>query len=219
MSTKWISPYLLGWDEPHSNFSSLLRAACPPDALPSPSCPRCEERSRAGVCPPPGTLADLLSLFPRCHVICIEGDCARHVGGYWPPQVKERMRALRVERINQGLSRVAGSWLASALGIAGAEEGARGGGRAVEPALAEPRGRVLALLGHLHAIELAARMKPLYLFLKATHTSFTSWGVNPTQHPSQHPTNSPIDTSRQSDRLESVVVIESDIRPVTRNAM
>ena len=153
---KWSSPYLKGWDAQGSNFSQLLRGACPEKALPSRECPRCEERERAGVCPAPATIADLLALTPRVHVLCIKEECARHVGGYWPVAVKERMRALDVRHFNVEVARAAGRSLSCAFGLT-APGGCKGPRRVSRDEVANVRKRILPLLGHLHAVTLAAK--------------------------------------------------------------
>ena len=175
---KWASPYLSGWDDPGSNFSSLARGTCPDPTQPSQVCPRCEERARAGVCPPPGTLADLLENFPRVNVLCLEADCARHTGGYWPSAIKQRMRALDVRTINTEVSRVAGHSLATAFGMAGTAAGSQTLPTAADEAFTEPKRRTLALLSHLHAVHLAVQ-----------------------------------------EGLESVVVMESDLKPLVANSL
>ena len=167
---KWVSPYLVGWDRPGANFSALDRGACPEGSRPSANCPRCEERERAGVCPAPGTLGSLIALFPRIYVLCVGGDCARHVGGYWPSAVRDRMRVLDVSALNKQLARVAGPSLAPHLGL---------GEQKYEGSLMyAQRKRVLPLLSHLHAVHLAAR-----------------------------------------DSLDSVAVMEGDMRPIVNNAL
>ena len=146
---KWISPYLAGWESLGSNFSNLDRGVCPKGATVSAVCPRCEERERAGVCPAPGTLGDVLSIFPRMYVLCVGGDCARHVGGYWPRSVSDRMRVIDIVALNVRLSHIAGQSLSPHLGIGGQTPG--------NLELYAARKRVLPLLAHLHAVHLAAR--------------------------------------------------------------
>ena len=86
---RWHSPYYWdGWDAPGSNLTSLPRGKCPTGSPPSIECPRCQENPRAGACPEPGPMADLMRLFPRVLIICGGFECARHAGGYWPQDVQ-----------------------------------------------------------------------------------------------------------------------------------
>ena len=89
---RWHSPYYWdGWDAPGSNLTSLTRGQCPAGSPPSIVCPRCQENPRAGACPEPGPMADLMRLFPRVLIICGGFECARHAGGYWPQDVQVRI--------------------------------------------------------------------------------------------------------------------------------
>ena len=86
---RWHSPYYWdGWDAPGSNLTSISRGKCPTGSPPSIECPRCQENPRAGACPEPGPMADLMRLFPRVLIICGGFECARHAGGYWPQDVQ-----------------------------------------------------------------------------------------------------------------------------------
>ena len=89
------------------------------------------------------------------------------------------MRALDVRTINAEVSRVAGRSLATAFGMAGtAAAGSQTLPTAADETFTEAKRRTLALLSHLHAVNL---------------------GV--------------------TEGLDSVVVMESDLKPLAQNAL
>ena len=80
---KWHSPYYWdGWDEPGSNLSTISRGACPSGAPPSLNCPRCQENPRAGPCPDPAPMAEVMRLFPRVLQGRVEGLCVFQLRGH-----------------------------------------------------------------------------------------------------------------------------------------
>ena len=152
---RWHSPYYWdGWDAPGSNLTSLTRGKCPAGAPPSIECPRCQENPRAGACPEPGPMADLMRLFPRVLIICGGFECARHAGGYWPQDVQARIRLVRFEPVNLRLAAELGQGLSLELGIGPALAGAPPRLSAAWQAATQKR--LLPLAAHLHAVALAA---------------------------------------------------------------
>lgn len=153
---KWHSPYYWdGWDEPGSNLSTISRGACPSGAPPSLNCPRCQENPRAGPCPDPAPMAEVMRLFPRVLIICGGFECARHAGGYWPRDVQARIQLVRFEPVNQMLASEVGRSLSVELGIGPTLASDRPRLSAGTQALL--RTRVLPLAAHLHAVGLAAQ--------------------------------------------------------------
>lgn len=82
-----------------------------------PGCHRCDHVAGAGVCPPAGTLANVMLLFERIFVLCFRESCRRHEGGYWPPEVQERVEVFRGEQLDEQLAEEVGGKAADLLKI------------------------------------------------------------------------------------------------------
>lgn len=117
---------------------------------PTPTCPRCDEKPAANVCPPPGTLSDFVRSFGHAFVLCHSHTCARHLSGYWPVDLDLEIFDAAV--FNRRLARKFGPAVAHALGLT------RPGRRALKSRFAAGAGatahRVLVLLAHLEIVRL-----------------------------------------------------------------
>ena len=80
----------------------------------------------------------------------MNNECARHTGGYWPPDVQRALlRPLDVRSANAEIARVAGPVVGAMLGLTSAKAPS-------DEAAIVRRKRILPLLGHMHAVHLAA---------------------------------------------------------------